>query len=122
MFIIRKLILKFLSTDDADQKASLFEEMILAIRCNLPSSIFMHPIFLVIIYNINQRENIHKFIEATGVNTSTLFTRHKLMEMFFIVNRKESMKSVLFVMEDFYRRYNQYPNIDQDSVCRLILD
>ena len=109
---MRKFILKYLSTDDTDQKASLFEEIVKAIRCNLPSSIFMHPVFLVMIYNLNQHENIHKFIETTGVDTSTLFTRHKLMEMFFLVNRKESMRSVLFVMEDYYRRYKQYPNID----------
>ena len=119
MFLIRRQISKYFSTDLVDKKASRLNKIIRLVSLNPTHSLILHPIFTIIVYMLNNHQGFCEYCSLFG-NPEILFYRHNLLDMYFTINMKESMSGVLHVMKNFNSKHQRYPEIDVKGTVLMI--
>jgi hypothetical protein len=117
---IRREIANFTATDEEEKKQHSVNKILSLIRVNDIHALYMHPIFLIIVYHLNYPGMLDKFSAFFGDNRDGLFSRQGLLKLFFKVNKKESMKSALSILKHIYLVENRYPSINQGEIVRMI--
>ena len=117
--LIRRQIALYHSTDSPEKKNKSLKRIMLLIKLNPIHAHYLHPIFAIILYFLNHPDGLVSYSQIAQ-NMDVLFFRHNLLDMFFTVNAKESMKNVLKLMKEFNDEQQRYPEIDAEGMVLLI--